>query len=136
AQAACYALTLILEGTTVSQRDEVRLAERLAQLALFRDLVGPFGIHREPPPAQAHPGPRALLATPAGRPPAAPTPAAPADAPEEAGYEDKRVLEHLREPGLHFRGCWAIELLTGRAARELPGESRAVRHRERRFAPW
>jgi hypothetical protein len=38
-----------------------------------------------------------------------------ADALEEAGCSDAALLDHLRGPGEHVRGCWAIDLLTGRA---------------------
>jgi hypothetical protein len=34
-----------------------------------------------------------------------------ADALEEAGCTDSDVLAHLREPGPHRRGCWALDLL-------------------------
>jgi hypothetical protein len=37
-----------------------------------------------------------------------------ADALEEAGCADAAVLAHCREPGDHVRGCWAVDLLTGR----------------------
>jgi hypothetical protein len=37
-----------------------------------------------------------------------------ADALEDAGCTDARILEHLRGTGLHVRGCWAVDLLTGR----------------------
>jgi translation initiation factor IF-1 len=37
-----------------------------------------------------------------------------ADALEEAGVADEEVLGHLRGPGLHCRGCWVVDLLTGR----------------------
>jgi hypothetical protein len=38
-----------------------------------------------------------------------------ADALEEAGCTDAELLGHLRGPGPHVRGCWVIDLLTGRA---------------------
>jgi hypothetical protein len=38
-----------------------------------------------------------------------------ADALEEAGCTDADLLGHLRGPGLHFRGCWPVDLLTGRS---------------------
>jgi hypothetical protein len=38
-----------------------------------------------------------------------------ADALEEAGCGEAQVLAHLRGPGGHVRGCWVIDLLTGRA---------------------
>lgn len=37
-----------------------------------------------------------------------------ADALEELGCTDTSLLAHLRSPGPHVRGCWALDLLTGR----------------------
>jgi hypothetical protein len=37
-----------------------------------------------------------------------------ADALEDAGCTDAELLGHLRSPGPHVRGCWAIDLLLGR----------------------
>jgi hypothetical protein len=37
-----------------------------------------------------------------------------ADALEDAGCDDAELLGHLRGPGPHVRGCWVIDLLTGR----------------------
>lgn len=37
------------------------------------------------------------------------------DALEEAGAADARVLAHLRSDGPHVRGCWALDLLLGKA---------------------
>jgi hypothetical protein len=37
-----------------------------------------------------------------------------ADALEEAGCVDEAILGHCRQPGEHVRGCWVIDLLTGR----------------------
>jgi hypothetical protein len=34
---------------------------------------------------------------------------------DDAGCDDAELLEHLRGPGPHFRGCWAIDLLLNRA---------------------
>jgi hypothetical protein len=34
-----------------------------------------------------------------------------ADAAEEAGCTDTALLGHLRDPGPHVRGCWALDLL-------------------------
>jgi hypothetical protein len=36
-----------------------------------------------------------------------------ADALEEAGCADEQLLSHLRGPGPHARGCWALDLLLG-----------------------
>jgi hypothetical protein len=37
-----------------------------------------------------------------------------ADALEEAGCADPDLLAHLRRPGPHVRGCWAVDLLLGK----------------------
>ncbi len=36
-----------------------------------------------------------------------------ADALEDAGCTNPDLLEHLRGPGLHVRGCWVVDLLRG-----------------------
>jgi hypothetical protein len=36
-----------------------------------------------------------------------------ADALEEAGCTDPRVLDHCRSPGSHARGCWLVDLILG-----------------------
>jgi hypothetical protein len=36
-----------------------------------------------------------------------------ADALEDAGCSDRTILDHLRSPGPHVRGCWAVDLLLG-----------------------
>lgn len=38
-----------------------------------------------------------------------------ADALEEAECGDDRILGHLRSPGPHVPGCWAVDLLLGKA---------------------
>ena len=43
-----------------------------------------------------------------------------ADALEDAGCTDPTLLDHLRRPGPHFRGCWALDLLRGE--RPVPDE--------------
>jgi hypothetical protein len=37
-----------------------------------------------------------------------------ADALEDAGCTDKALLTHLRSPGPHVRGCWALDLVLGK----------------------
>ena len=37
-----------------------------------------------------------------------------ADALEDAGCAEGALAEHLRSPGPHVRGCWVVDLLTGR----------------------
>lgn len=36
------------------------------------------------------------------------------DALEEAGCDDEAILLHLRSPGPHVRGCWALDLVLGK----------------------
>jgi hypothetical protein len=36
------------------------------------------------------------------------------DALEDAGCADPELLGHLRGPGPHVRGCWAVDLLLGK----------------------
>jgi hypothetical protein len=38
-----------------------------------------------------------------------------ADAQEEAGCTDADLLNHCRQPGVHVRGCWAVDLLLGKS---------------------
>ncbi len=38
-----------------------------------------------------------------------------ADALEDAGCTDAELLGHLRGPGPHVRGCWALDLVTGKS---------------------
>jgi hypothetical protein len=38
-----------------------------------------------------------------------------ADALEEAGCTNADILDHLRGPGPHARGCWAVDLLLGKS---------------------
>ncbi len=37
-----------------------------------------------------------------------------ADALQDAGCDNDDVLNHCRQPGEHVRGCWVVDLLTGR----------------------
>src|SRR5262249_59253001 len=37
-----------------------------------------------------------------------------ADALEDAGCTEVAILEHLRGPGPHVRGCWAVDLILGK----------------------
>ena len=38
-----------------------------------------------------------------------------ADALEDGGCDADPLLDHLRDPGPHFRGCWALDLILGKA---------------------
>jgi hypothetical protein len=93
---------------------------RAAQAALLRDLFSPFRPvavssawrtlqllalaqaaydHRDLPAGTLDPARLAVLA----------------DALEEAGCTDPDLLAHLRGPGPHARGCWAVDLLLGKS---------------------
>ena len=37
-----------------------------------------------------------------------------ADALQDAGCENEGELNHCRQPGEHVRGCWVVDLLTGK----------------------
>lgn len=37
-----------------------------------------------------------------------------ADALEEAGCDNQRILDHCRQPGEHVRGCWVVDRVLGR----------------------
>lgn len=37
-----------------------------------------------------------------------------ADALQDAGCDNEDILNHCRQPGEHVRGCWVVDLLTGR----------------------
>lgn len=37
-----------------------------------------------------------------------------ADALEEAGCQEEELLRHLRNPGPHVRGCWALDRVLGK----------------------
>ncbi len=37
-----------------------------------------------------------------------------ADALEDAGCTNADLLNHCRQPGVHVKGCWALDLLLGR----------------------
>jgi len=37
-----------------------------------------------------------------------------ADALEDAGCDSNQMLDHLRGPGPHMRGCWALDLILGK----------------------
>lgn len=37
-----------------------------------------------------------------------------ADALEDAGCDDANILDHMRGPGPHTRGCWVLDLLLGK----------------------
>ena len=38
-----------------------------------------------------------------------------ADALQDAGCEHPDILTHCREPGVHVRGCWVVDLVLGKS---------------------
>jgi hypothetical protein len=38
-----------------------------------------------------------------------------ADALLDAGCADEEMVGHLREPGPHVRGCWAVDVILGKS---------------------
>jgi hypothetical protein len=102
--------TIYVARVTYRAAQEAVAAETAAQAALLRDIFGnPFR------PVDAEPWPRPDVAYLAesiydehdfDRLPEL------ADAVEDAGCTDADLLRHLRGPGPHVRGCWALDLLT------------------------
>ena len=97
--------------------------ERAAQVPLLRDIFGPFH-----PPAFVPPPPAWIgrtnvqLAEAAYADRSLPSGhldtvrlAILSDALEEAGCTDVALLSHLRSPGPHVRGCWAVDLVLARS---------------------
>jgi hypothetical protein len=113
ARMAWYARELVQQAAPTEQR---------VQLDLYRDIVGdPFEKPLAAPPWARHPAVRQLvtaLDAPGKSDPVLML--ALADAMEEAGCTESRLLEHCRGPGPHVRGCWLVALLQGRAALTLP----------------
>jgi hypothetical protein len=96
----------------------VEKAERRAQADLLRDLFGPLPFRAVPinPAWLAWDGGTvAKLAAVAYEERAFDRLPILADALEEAGCADEAILSHLRGPGPHARGCWAVDLLLGKA---------------------
>ena len=99
-------------------------AEQLAQALLLRDLFGnPFRAAPtlEPSLLAWHGGAVVQLAQAAYEERAMPSGileparlAVLADALEEAGAPDE-IIEHLRSPGPHVAGCWAVDYLLGKS---------------------
>jgi hypothetical protein len=95
------------------ERELIRREEQAAQCVLLRDLV------RSPANSEA--------AAPGRRSPTAMSLAQSiyeehafdrlpilADALEDAGCGNAELVGHLREPGPHVRGCWALDLILGK----------------------
>jgi hypothetical protein len=102
----------------------LRRQEYKAQAALLRDLFGPLpfrAVAVAPSLLRWHGGTVRKLALAAYREQSLPAGtldnarlAVLADAIEDAGCTDEELLGHLRGPGAHVRGCFALDLLLGR----------------------
>jgi len=91
----------------------VEAVEEEVQVALLRDVAGPTPSRPAEVSAWLRGGEAGRLAVAAyggewGLLPIL------ADALEEAGCADTDVLAHLRWPGPHVRGCWALDLVLGK----------------------
>jgi hypothetical protein len=112
ARAAAQAVKRAADGDARA----ARAAERARQAALLRDLFGnPFRSPSFDPAWLAWNGgtvPKLARAVYAER--AFDDLPVLADALEDAGCTDRRLLSHCRRGGHHARGCWAVDLLLGR----------------------
>ena len=91
-------------------------AEETAQCRLLREIVGPLPFHRarvEPLWLAYNDGAVRQLAWLIDREQAFEVMPILADALEEAGCCDARLLSHCLQAGGHVRGCWVIDLLLG-----------------------
>jgi hypothetical protein len=91
-------------------------AERSEQAALMRDLVGHlfYGAAADSAWLTAYGGTVAMLAQAIYDERAFDRLPILADILEEAGCTDPYILAHCRGPGPHVRGCWVVDLLSGK----------------------
>jgi hypothetical protein len=109
--------------------------ERRAHYPIYLDLIGDPYARAQPSPIdlQRHPDIRWLLSAIGRHETIEPMDLlALADAAEEAGCSEDKVLAHLRQPGPHFRGCWAVERLAGREMIRLCGDDSMFVARKKR----
>jgi len=91
-------------------------AERTVQAALLRDIIGnPFRGETLIGPWGSSTIREMAEAVYAERDFSPPRLVALAEALEEAGCADSELLDHLRGPGLHARGCFVVDALLGKA---------------------
>jgi hypothetical protein len=126
ARAAAAALSeqAAAQGHSASDQRAVDETERAAQAHLLRDIFGgPWRPASVPLPVLAWNGGTVRRIAegvyqerqlPAGTLNTARL-AVLADALEDAGCDNAELLGHLREPGPHVRGCWAVDLLLGKS---------------------
>jgi hypothetical protein len=113
----------IAQGHSASEQRAVGETERAAQADLLREIIGnPWRPACIPAPALAwNDGTVRRLAEAVYAEPQMPAGtlnntrlAVLADALEDAGCAEAEFLGHLRGPGPHVRGCWALDLLLGK----------------------
>jgi len=91
-------------------------AERTLQAALLRDIIGnPFRRETVIGPWGSSTIREMAEAVYAERDFSRPRLATLAEALEKAGCADSELLDHLRRPGLHSRGCFVVDALLGKA---------------------
>jgi hypothetical protein len=103
------------------------VAEEKAQAEMLRDIFGPLPFRPRPLDPRWRTPQVVSLAQAAYEAPVASNPRRPgwlvldrarllilADALEEAGAEASEVLDHLRGPGEHIRGCWCVDWILGK----------------------
>ena len=112
AHAAASAVNAVGADGNPRKSDELRHTERASQAELLRDIFNPFCFTAFDPSwrtstvlalAQMCYTERSFDLLPIL-----------ADALEDAGCEDEDILNHLREPRLHVRGCWVVDLVLDR----------------------
>jgi hypothetical protein len=100
--------------TTMTAGSSATAAERQAQAALVRDILGPLPFRPiRPDPAWLTTTVLTLARTSYDQRGFDHLPVL-ADALEEAGCHDPDILNHCRQPGEHVRGCWLVDLLLGK----------------------
>lgn len=119
ASSNAYLAVETLDNPTTTRYDagystEGKMAEREAQTELLRDIFGnPFSpAHFDPSWRTATVGATATQMYDTRD--FTPAPIL-ADALQDAGCENDDILNHLRGPGPHVRGCWTIDLILGKA---------------------
>ena len=127
ARAAFFALKSIRNAHPGDERHPQVSEERDVQREMFRCLCrGPSGYDRLASWHPNDPDARGLLrAVAREEQPEKAMMLALADALEEENG-DGAILDHLRDGGPHFRGCWAVEVLNGRAGRVPRVDRRTV----------
>jgi hypothetical protein len=118
--AASYSHAAARGSATYRTSPSDRLREREADRDLMKELLSHLLRPAELPPPSLSPTVTSLAQAaydqrtlPAGKLDPARL-AVLTDALEEAGCTDAELLGHLRGPGPHVRGCWAVDLLLGK----------------------